>query len=85
MKKSYLSWNKDEVDDTVIFDHLYELSKGKINLHNQDRELSTSNTLLRTNKKTSNKSYSNNQKSRTTHKKNSGFHKKKSNFKPQQP
>ncbi len=32
MKFQYLSWNKDSVDDTVIFDHLKELSKGKINM-----------------------------------------------------
>ena len=33
MKKSYLSWNKDTVDDKAIFDHLYELSGGRIDLH----------------------------------------------------
>jgi hypothetical protein len=31
MKKSYLSWNKDTKDD-VIYEHLYELSDGKINM-----------------------------------------------------
>jgi hypothetical protein len=30
MKFQYLSWNKDSVDDSVIFDHLAELSGGKI-------------------------------------------------------
>jgi hypothetical protein len=32
MKKCYLNWNKDVVDDTAIFKHLFELSDGKINL-----------------------------------------------------
>jgi hypothetical protein len=30
MKMSYLSWNKDTVDDSTIFKHLEELSKGEI-------------------------------------------------------
>lgn len=55
MKKSYLSWNKDTVDDKVIFEHLYELSDGKINLFHSDEELSTTTDLMRINKKTSNK------------------------------
>lgn len=32
MKKCYLLWNKDTVDDKVIFNHLNELSKGKLSL-----------------------------------------------------
>jgi hypothetical protein len=55
MKKSYLSWNKDTVDDKVIFEHLYELSDGKINLFQSDEELSTTTDLMRINKKVSNK------------------------------
>lgn len=30
MKMSYLTWNKDTVDDTTIFKHLDELSKGEM-------------------------------------------------------
>lgn len=56
MKKSYLSWNKDSVKDEVIFEHLYELSNGKINLMSSTEELSDSSDLMRTNKKASNKS-----------------------------
>lgn len=56
MKKSYLSWNKDTVTDAVIFEHLYELSDGKINLTQSEEELSTTTDLIRTNKKISNKS-----------------------------
>ena len=62
MKKSYLSWNKDEVDDYVIFDHLFELSGGKINLNQSEEELINSNELIRTNKKISNKNLMNNPK-----------------------
>lgn len=56
MKKSYLSWNKDTVKDDVIFEHLFELSKGKINLLKSAEELSTTSDLIRVNKKQSNKS-----------------------------
>lgn len=55
MKKSYLSWNKDTVTDNVIFEHLFELSGGKINLLQSEEELLNTNDLMRTNKKTSNK------------------------------
>jgi hypothetical protein len=55
MKKSYLSWNKDTVTDTVIFEHLYELSDGRLNLLQSTEELLTTNDLMRTNKKMSNK------------------------------
>jgi len=55
MKKSYLSWNKDTVKDDVIFEHLYELSGGKINLQSTEEELSASTDLMRVNKKLSNK------------------------------
>jgi uncharacterized ubiquitin-like protein YukD len=56
MKKSFLSWNKDTVEDIVIFQHLLELSGGKINLINKDEELLTSQSLIRINQKSSNKS-----------------------------
>lgn len=55
MKKSYLSWNKDTVTDAVIFEHLYELSDGRINLTQSTEELVNTTDLMRTNKKTSNK------------------------------
>lgn len=34
MKKSYVNWNNESVDDAVIFQHLKELSKGVIDLTN---------------------------------------------------
>ncbi|HBK72218.1 MAG TPA: DUF4290 domain-containing protein [Flavobacteriaceae bacterium] len=58
MKKCYLNWNKDTVDDEVIFKHLTELSGGKINLSTADETLSESKNLLR--KKVSNKHKNNN-------------------------
>lgn len=51
MKKSYLSWNKDTVDDAVIFDHLRELSGGKLDLKTTEEDLSEASDLLRGNKK----------------------------------
>jgi hypothetical protein len=47
MKKCYLNWNKDTVDDAVIFKHLFDLSDGKIDLRNSEELLSESKNLLR--------------------------------------
>lgn len=47
MKKSYLNWNRDSVDDEVIFEHLRDLSGGKINLKNTDEDLSQASDLIR--------------------------------------
>ena len=55
MKKSYLSWNKDTVKDDVIFEHLYELSDGKINLLESSEALINTSDLMRTNQRSSNK------------------------------
>ncbi|HZW63388.1 MAG TPA: DUF4290 domain-containing protein [Flavobacteriaceae bacterium] len=54
MKKCFLNWNKDTVEDDVIFDHLYELSGGKINMKNKDEDLTDSTSLMRSKKKFSN-------------------------------
>ncbi|GLB51832.1 hypothetical protein NBRC110019_08710 [Neptunitalea chrysea] len=51
MKKSYLNWNKDVVEDEAIFKHLYELSDGKINLARFEEDLSSSSDLLRSKQK----------------------------------
>ena len=51
MKKSYLNWNRDSVEDQVILDHLNELSNGAINLKNTDEDLSEAANLLRNKKK----------------------------------
>jgi len=54
MKKCFLNWNKDTVEDDVIFNHLFELSDGKINLKDSDELLSDSASLMRSTKKYSN-------------------------------
>ncbi len=73
MKKCYLNWNKDTVDDDVIFNHLNELSDGKIDLRASGENLAESHKLLRkrTNKnqkqqKTTQKNYKSNNYRRKT-------------------
>ena len=66
MKKCFLNWNKDTVEDDVILKHLFELSDGKINLQNSDEDLTDATSLMRskssqsTNKKITNKKNNNN-------------------------
>ena len=47
MKKCYLNWNKDTVDDAVIFKHLFDLSKGKIDFTGSNETLSEVKDLMR--------------------------------------
>lgn len=47
MKKCYLNWNKDTVEDQVIFEHLKELSGGVFDLTSSDEVLSNSKDLLK--------------------------------------
>ena len=47
MKKCYLNWNKDTVDDKVIFKHLFELSDGKIDLATDGENLTDSGQFLK--------------------------------------
>ncbi|PZW39689.1 uncharacterized protein DUF4290 [Mesonia algae] len=69
MKKCYLNWNRDTVDDKVIFDHLFELSDGKINLNKKEEDLTEASDLIRgSNSKRYSKPSSTSAKS--THKKN---------------
>ena len=52
MKKCFLNWNKDTVEDNVIFNHLDELSDGKLKIDPSLKPLSESQSLLKlTNKK----------------------------------
>lgn len=55
MKKSFLNWNKDTVEDSVIFEHLYELSDGKINLIGSNEDLTDAQNLLKNKKRYNNK------------------------------
>ena len=64
MKKCFLNWNKDTVEDDVIYKHLFELSDGKIDLKNSEEDLSDSTSLMRSTKK-----YSNTNTKKTYHKK----------------
>ncbi|HKK11513.1 MAG TPA: DUF4290 domain-containing protein [Flavobacteriaceae bacterium] len=70
MKKCYLNWNKDSVEDEVIFNHLRELSGGEINLKGNDEDLTDASSLMRSKKK-----YSSSKKSH--HKKGSNRNKKR--------
>jgi hypothetical protein len=47
MKKCYLNWNKDTVEDSVIYKHLLDLSNGKIDLEPLNEQLTESRNLLR--------------------------------------
>ena len=47
MKKCYLNWNKDVVDDTAIFKHLVELSDGQITLTEETAVLTDSGQFLK--------------------------------------
>jgi len=55
MKKCYLNWNKDTVDDEVIYKHLLELSKGAIDLKARGETLSEVKDLMRKRKPAGNK------------------------------
>lgn len=47
MKKCFLNWNKDTVEDAVIFKHLKELSHGKIDLDTEKVQLSDRSVLYK--------------------------------------
>jgi hypothetical protein len=47
MKKCYLNWNKDTVDDQAIFKHLYELSDAQIDLASDGENLTESVQFLK--------------------------------------
>jgi hypothetical protein len=52
MKKCYLNWNKDTVDDAIIYKHLLELSKGKIDLEEKNESLTEVKELMKKRKPT---------------------------------
>jgi hypothetical protein len=51
MKKCFLNWNKDTVEDSVIFNHLFELSNGELNLKDSEEELTDSTSLIKSSNK----------------------------------
>jgi hypothetical protein len=74
MKKCFLNWNKDTVEDEVIFDHLRELSGGKIDLKGNEEDLTDATSLMRTKKKFSSSGSSN---KKQHHKKGSNRNRKR--------
>ena len=54
MKKCFLNWNKDTVDDQVIFDHLSEFSQGKLTVKEELLPLTPTQDLLRMKSKNGN-------------------------------
>ncbi len=76
MKKCFLNWNKDTVEDDVIFNHLYELSGGSINLKDSNEGLSDSEQLLKISKRFVSKQTNSNHK-KGNHKNNSNRNRKR--------
>ena len=62
MKKCFLNWNKESVDDQVIIDHLLDLSDGKLKVSESDLPLTDSAEFLKA--RTKNNTYKSNNKSR---------------------
>ncbi len=54
MKKCFLNWNKDTVDDEVIFDHLAELSEKKLAVKEELLPLTSTQDLLKVKSKNGN-------------------------------
>ena len=67
MKKCFLNWNKDTVEDDVIFKHLYELSEGKLDLRDSKEVLRAADKLLKNKKR-----FNTNSSSKKNHKNNRG-------------
>ena len=62
MKKCFLNWNKDSVEDQVILDHLLDLSDGKLKVLEKDLPLTDSVEFLKTRPRSN--GYKSNNKSR---------------------
>ena len=58
MKKSFLTWNKESVDDRKIFKDLDELSEGQIILDEEVHKLAESRDILARNNTNNKKNYS---------------------------
>lgn len=68
MKKSFLTWNKESVDDRKIFKDLDDLSEGQIVLNEEVYKLVESRDILARNNTNSSSSSSNNNKKNFTRK-----------------
>ena len=60
MKKCFLNWNKDTVEDKVIFDHLADLSNGTLKVPESKLPLTESSEFLKNKVKTNNNYKTNN-------------------------
>ena len=69
MKRDYLAWNKNTVNDELIIKHLDELSGGKLKLKETDKLISTfdltKNSTSSSNSSSSNNNRNNNNKKRS--------------------
>ncbi len=64
MKKCFLNWNKDTVEDKVIFDHLADLSNGTLKVPESKLPLTESSEFLKNRVKTNNNYKTTNNKNR---------------------
>jgi len=76
MKKCYLNWNKDTVEDAAIFAHLKDLSDGEIDLAPKGEALTESNQFLKNRVQKSTRSY-NNANNKKNHRNNNNRNKKR--------
>lgn len=60
MKKCFLNWNKDSVEDTLIFEHLKELSENNLKVKDSLLPLTESSEFLKARSKHGNGPRSNN-------------------------
>ncbi len=51
MKKSYLNWNRNQVNDNLIINNMKEISGGKIDIPDDIRLMETREILSRAKKK----------------------------------
>lgn len=79
MKRSYLNWNRDSVNDELIKEHLVQLSDGDL-IFKENHRMSSTNEILGQNKQ---KNFQQ-QKQKGFHKKGNNPHRKKFN-KPNKP
>ena len=59
MKKCFLNWNKDTVQDEVILNHLFELSDNKLKVSEEDLPLTDTSEFLKIRSKNGNGSKNN--------------------------
>jgi hypothetical protein len=62
MKKCFLNWNKDSVEDNVIIDHLSDLSNGRLSVSKSSLPLTDSSEFLKNKIKTNTKTSKNRKK-----------------------